>query len=114
VTHLCPRGKFQSDLDKVSRAFLLLIQLFSTVNPQDTDPLLRKRKAEDDDAQDEEDIKMKCPCPICGEMFLEEAINNHLDTCLNRSAVLELVRETDKQIGKEIKIPPRKKGYFER
>ena len=61
----------------------------------------RKRKVEDievDEGEgfDTEETKERCPCPICGAAILEEDINNHLDVCLNRSTVLELVRESDK------------------
>lgn len=45
-----------------------------------------------------EETKNRCPCPICGSMIFEEDINNHLDICLNRSAVLEIVREADKKL----------------
>ena len=41
----------------------------------------------------EKDAKKKFPCPICGVMSLEEDINSHLDLCLNRSTVRELVRK---------------------
>lgn len=45
-----------------------------------------------------EETKSRCPCPICGSMVLEEDINNHLDICLNRSCVLEIVRKEDKKL----------------
>jgi endogenous inhibitor of DNA gyrase (YacG/DUF329 family) len=77
------------------------------MQPSETDSLLhepeRKRKAEeieDEEGEpvvDTEETKARCPCPICGLPVLEEDINNHLDICLNRSTVLELVRETDKK-----------------
>jgi hypothetical protein len=44
------------------------------------------------------EVKTRCPCPICGVSLFEEDINNHLDVCLNRSTVLELVRESDKKL----------------
>ena len=99
LTHLCPRGKAHGELYK----------FFSNMQASDADSLLRdtqkKRKADEGVEEegfesvvpDEDEKKTKCPCPICGIHFLEEDINNHLDICLNRSTVLELVRETDKQ-----------------
>lgn len=59
----------------------------------------RKRKTDnlDGDQGDMNEMKTRCPCPICSAMILEEDINSHVDICLNRSAVLELVRESDKQ-----------------
>jgi hypothetical protein len=57
-----------------------------------------KRKQEEMNEDDHpEETKVRCPCPICGAMVLEEDINAHLDGCLNRSAVLQLVREEDKR-----------------
>jgi hypothetical protein len=61
----------------------------------------RKRKTDDLDGEQgdmDEESKTRCSCPICGAMILEEDINSHVDICLNRSAVLELVRESDKQL----------------
>ena len=72
------------------------------MQPSEADSLFReshhKRKSDEIDGEqnDLEETKSRCPCPICGGLFLEDDINNHLDICLNRSAVLELVRETDK------------------
>jgi hypothetical protein len=72
------------------------------MQPSDADSLFQeshhKRKSEEiaGEQNDLEETKTRCPCPICGGSFLEEDINNHLDICLNRSAVLELVRETGK------------------
>jgi acetyl-CoA carboxylase beta subunit len=78
------------------------------MQPSEADSLLhespRKRKNEEMDAESYEaevpaaEIKARCPCPICGVSFFEEDINNHLDVCLNRSTVLELVRESDKKL----------------
>lgn len=62
--------------------------------------------AESDEAEiPAPEIKARCPCPICGGSFFEEDINNHLDVCLNRSTVLELVRESDKKLIS--KVPPK-------
>jgi hypothetical protein len=81
------------------------------MQPSEADSLLqspqRKRKVTETEEHEEEEAdaeepfeaeeaKTRCSCPICGLHVLEEDINNHLDTCLNRSTVLELVRETDK------------------
>jgi hypothetical protein len=41
--------------------------------------------------------KTKCVCPICGCLLSEEDVNSHLDICLNRSTVLEMVREEDRK-----------------
>jgi endogenous inhibitor of DNA gyrase (YacG/DUF329 family) len=97
MTHLCPRGKQHGDLDKF---FTAMKEASVPANGP------RKRKATEMDpeqieaevAAEEESKNPRCPCPICGAMVLEEDINNHLDVCLNRSTVLELVREAD---GKE-------------
>jgi hypothetical protein len=51
---------------------------------------------ENDDSHEETKLG-RCPCPVCGAMVLEEDINAHLDGCLNRSEVLKLVREEEKQ-----------------
>jgi acetyl-CoA carboxylase beta subunit len=60
-----------------------------------------KRKQEEMNEDDHhEETKVRCSCPICGAMVLEEDINAHLDGCLNRSAVLKLVREEDKRDGR--------------
>ena len=63
---------------------------------------------EEGEGFDTEETKERCPCPICGAAILEEDINNHLDVCLNRSTVLELVRESDKKPAKHpLKQPPK-------
>ena len=72
------------------------------MQPSEADSLFHeshhKRKSDEVDGEqkDLEETNIRCPCPICGGLFLGEDINSHLDVCLNRSAVLELVRETDK------------------
>ena len=78
------------------------------MQPSEADSLLhespRKRKSYEMDGESDEaevpaaEVKARCPCPICGVSFFEEDINNHLDVCLNRSTVLELVRESDKKL----------------
>jgi acetyl-CoA carboxylase beta subunit len=74
------------------------------LQPFDIDSLFqepqKKRKIEESNGDEklEEETKTRCPCPICGSILLEEDINNHLDICLNRSAVLEMVREEDKKL----------------
>jgi len=101
LTHLCPRGKIYGDLDKVFPQDPISNMKF--LQPSDIDSLFRepqkKRKVEESNGDDklEEETKIRCPCPICGSIVLEEDINNHLDICLNRSAVLEMVREEDKK-----------------
>jgi hypothetical protein len=102
MTHLCPRGKPQGDLDKVTPSVdehHANFQFFSTMQDSEAESHEHvKRKQEEmteDDHHDE--TKIRCPCPICGAMVLEEEINAHLDGCLNRSAVLKLVREEDKR-----------------
>jgi hypothetical protein len=96
-------------------------QFFSAM--KESDQTSRKRKAEEDPGDEdavnvEEDTKTKSPCPICGGMFLEEDINNHLDICLNRSAVLELVRESDQTNVKTVnekglqRNPQKRKPFF--
>ena len=85
------------------------------MQPSEADSLFKeshhKRKSDEIDKEQNnlEETKTRCPCPICGGLFLEDDINNHLDTCLNRSAVLELVREIDKLPSKttaERKVAP--------
>lgn len=85
------------------------------MQPSEADSLVhespRKRKMEEMDGESDgadvpaAEIKARCPCPICGGSFFEEDINNHLDVCLNRSTVLELVRESDKKLNP--KVPPK-------
>jgi hypothetical protein len=55
-----------------------------------------EEEADAEERLEPEETKTHCTCPICGLHVLEEEINNHLDTCLNRSTVLKLVRESDK------------------
>jgi len=50
--------------------------------------------------------KKKCPCPICGCLLFEEDVNGHLDVCLNRSTVLEMVRETDRKVVLQPAVKP--------
>lgn len=80
------------------------------MQPSEADGILkepqRKRKLEEidgveipaEETETSEPIaeKTKCPCPICGCLLFEEDINPHLDICLNRSTVLEMIRESDK------------------
>ena len=69
----------------------------------------RKRKADGvEENEEDEETKTRCPCPICGITFAEEDINSHLDICLNRSTVLELVRQSDKLKGPKVPVPKRK------
>lgn len=78
------------------------------MEPSDADLLFREshHKRKSDEMEREEDDwdakNPRRPCPICGALFLEKDINNHLDSCLNRSAILELVRESDKEPSKGI------------
>ena len=82
----------------------------------------RKRKPDPEDLDVSEHIlhesteipdtaeKTKCPCPICACLLFEEDVNSHLDICLNRSTVLEMVREGDKkpssvEVGKTVLKP---------
>lgn len=58
------------------------------------------------DPESKEEAKTKCPCPICGAIVLEEDINNHLDVCLNRSTVREIVREQN--VNAILDAPPQK------
>jgi len=110
MTHLCPRGKPHGDLDK----------FFSAMKEASVPAgASRKRKVTEMDpeqveaevAAEEESKNPRCPCPICAALVLEEDINNHLDVCLNRSTVLELVRETDKKENVKGK-PPHKRPFF--
>lgn len=102
MTHLCPRGKPQGDLDKVTLNVdeqCINFQFFPTMQDSEAgshEHVKRKQEEMDDDDHHEE-TKVRCPCPICGAMVLEEDINAHLDGCLNRSAVLKLVREEGKR-----------------
>jgi endogenous inhibitor of DNA gyrase (YacG/DUF329 family) len=101
VTHLCPRGKPHGDLDKFFSAMKEAdIPVGSSRKRKMTE--MNAEQIEAEAAAEEESKNPRCPCPICGAMVLEEDINNHLDVCLNRTTVLELVRETDKEKKKSV------------
>jgi hypothetical protein len=101
MTHLCPRTKPQGLLDKVSAKHAespVNLQFFSSLQVSEGGTLFRneivKRKAKEvDEEENTDEMKVRCLCPICGAMVLQEEINPHLDACLSRSAVLKLVRE---------------------